>query len=547
MDAEQRGLSVLDHVPVGVCVLREEGTVAFWNRCLEDWTRIPRGNILDTDIAEHFPHLREPRYWGRLSTIFQGGPPTIFSSQLHKHIFPSPGPKGKLRIQHTTVTSLPEHDVAGHCALIVVKDVTELTLQIDAHRTMRDKALREIDLREKVEQEKAALAAQIQQTEKMKSLDVIAGAIAHNFNNFLMAVLGYLDMGLEDLPPGTAGRDKVEEANAAAKQAAELSTLMLTYVGQGTEPTQLVDLTEAIEKGLATLRDSVPPQVHFRMATVRELPAVKADPDQLQRVLACLVANASEALGNGKQEIAITTGAAYCDSTYLRQTYVDDGLAEGPYVFLEVTDTGCGMDQATVARVFDPFFTTKFPGRGLGLASVLGIVRGHRGAVVVHSEPREGTTFRVLFPAQDRRAEPQPPPSSERRDTQPQAAPSKLTGTILLVDDEEIVRRAGRAVLQRLGMDVLTAADGVEAIEVFADQKDVIRCVLLDLTMPRKDGFEAFQELHSMKASTPIILLSGYCEEEATQRFSGKGVAGFLQKPYKSTELAQILQEVLGE
>jgi CheY-like chemotaxis protein len=264
---------------------------------------------------------------------------------------------------------------------------------------------------------------------------------------------------------------------------------------------------------------------------------VEADATQLRQVVMNLILNASEALEEKSGVIAVNTGARECDQAYLQGCFLGETLQPGLYVYLEVTDTGCGMDRQTIDRVFEPFFSTKFAGRGLGLTAVFGIVRGHRGAFRVDSEPGRGTTFRVLFPASAMGA--------VRKDSEPDEVEWKGSGTILVVDDEETVRTLGKKMVERSGFTALTACDGREAIEVFRNNADKIRCVILDLTMPHMDGAEAFQELRKIRSDIRVILSSGYDEQEVSRRFAGAGVAGVIEKPYTRASLVRVLRRVL--
>jgi two-component system, cell cycle sensor histidine kinase and response regulator CckA len=239
-----------------------------------------------------------------------------------------------------------------------------------------------------------------------------------------------------------------------------------------------------------------------------------------------LITNASDALGDDMGVISIATGMMEADHDYLAQTYLDDSLEGGVYVYIEVSDTGCGMDEATKARIFDPFFTTKFVGRGLGLAATLGIVRGHHGAIKVYSEPGAGSTFKVLLPASQHTA----PMASVETD----GAPWKGAGSILVVDDEPVVRDVATHVLTPLGFRVLTAVDGQEGVEMFDQHRDEIVLVLLDMTMPRLSGEQVYEKIRQMRADTPVLLSSGYNEQETVRRFTGQGLAGFIQKPYQA-------------
>jgi CheY-like chemotaxis protein len=273
----------------------------------------------------------------------------------------------------------------------------------------------------------------------------------------------------------------------------------------------------------------------LRLNQYQPLPAVEADATQMRQIIMNLVINASEAIGEKSGVIAITTGCMICDTNYLKDVWIDENLTEGLYVYLEIADNGCGMDLETRAKLFDPFFTTKFTGRGLGMAAVLGIVRGHKGAIKVYSEPGKGTSFKVLFPASGR-----PAALFTGAD---HTADWKGCGTVLLVDDEETVRAIGVEMLRQLGFDTLTANDGREAVEQFRNNP-AISFVILDLTMPHMDGEQCFRELRRMNPDVKVIMSSGYNEQEVTQKFVGKGLAGFVQKPYRLSTLKDAIREM---
>jgi two-component system cell cycle sensor histidine kinase/response regulator CckA len=220
----------------------------------------------------------------------------------------------------------------------------------------------------------------------------------------------------------------------------------------------------------------------------------------------------------------------------------EEPLSEGLYVSLEVSDTGCGMDVETQRKVFDPFFTTKFWGRGLGMAAVRGIVRGHKGGIRIYSEVGKGTTFKVIFPAKTDLGT-----SSLKKLDNKGLRQFRQEGVVLVVDDEATVRDIAKEMLAEIGLRVITASDGYQAVEVFRENIDEISCVLLDLTMPGLDGTQVFQEMQAISSDVKVILSSGYNEQDATQRFVGKGLAGFIQKPYSMAKLAEKLNEVFSK
>ena len=392
--------------------------------------------------------------------------------------------------------------------------------------------------RDRMVTERRQFEAKIQQAQKLESLGVLAGGIAHDFNNILTAVLGNINLAIDELSTVSPAREELMEAAKATHRAADLTKQMLAYSGKGRFVIQNLDLREVIEEMTHLLEISISKQARLKFNLPGSLPAIRADAAQLRQVIMNLVINASEAIGDRSGVVAVSVGVMECEAEYLADTWLSDSLAAGNYVYVEVADTGCGIDKSKLPNIFDPFYSTKFTGRGLGLAAVLGIVRGHRGAIKVYSEVGRGTTFKVLFPVVDQRAEPATTsPASEAR--------WKGAGTVLLADDEDIVRFIGIKMLERLGFKVLTAEDGQKAVEMFRAHQEEIVCVLMDLTMPHMDGEEAFRELRRLQPEVRVVLASGYSEQDVIQRFSGKGLAGFIQKPFTLESLTASLKTIL--
>jgi CheY-like chemotaxis protein len=268
-----------------------------------------------------------------------------------------------------------------------------------------------------------------------------------------------------------------------------------------------------------------------------ELPAVFADPTQLRQVIMNLLTNASEALEGADGSVEVRTGVGAYSASELEAADYSSGSG-GRYVYVEVADNGCGIEDAVRSRLFDPFFSTKFSGRGLGMAAVLGIVRGHKGAIFVSSSVGSGTTFRVLFPVPEGQA-----PTVARTKSADRLL--RVSGTVLLVDDEETVRTTGALLLEESGFQVLTARDGYEAVALFEEKSEEIDCVLLDLTMPRLDGMETLCELRRIRTDIPVVLTSGYSEKELEVRFAEFHTAGFIEKPFQLKSLVAALTNAL--
>jgi PAS domain S-box-containing protein len=390
----------------------------------------------------------------------------------------------------------------------------------------------DISQRKRVEEERLSLERQMLHAQKMESLGVLAGGIAHDFNNILTSIVGNTDLALMRLNPESPAIENIKRIETSAVRATDLARQMLAYSGKGKFVVESIDLNRLIEEMGHMLEVSISKKALLRFDLARHLPSVEVDATQIRQIVMNLVINASEALGEHPGTIAVSTGCLRCDRKDLQTNWLNADIDEGNYVYLEVADTGCGMDKETQAKLFDPFFTTKFTGRGLGMAAVQGIVRGHKGAINVYSEPGQGSTFKILLPASAKPIE------------LPAGAAGEMTfrgeGTVLLVDDEATVLDIGREMLQEIGYQVVTAFDGREALAVFQEHAG-LSCVILDLTMPHLDGEQAFQELRKLDPYVKVIISSGFSEYEVTRKFAGMGLSGFIQKPYKMSALRDVL------
>jgi PAS domain S-box-containing protein len=403
-------------------------------------------------------------------------------------------------------------------------------------------AIRDITERTVAEAERLEMERRLLHAQKLESLGVLAGGIAHDFNNLLMAVVGNLDLALLDVSATSPARSRIAQALQATRRGADLARQMLAYAGKGHLVTTRMDLSELVRENTNLFRAAIAKTAAMNLSLTSELSPIEADPGQVQQVIMNLITNASEAIGESAGVITLSTGVSECDDTYLSSSRVREKPPAGRFAYVEVSDTGCGMDDQTQQRIFDPFFTTKFAGRGLGMSAVLGIVQGHKGAIIVQSAAGQGTTIRVLFPACEAvngaaagaPAESTPPLMGGLRPEQ-----------VLVVDDEAAVRNICASFVRHFGFQAIIAANGEEALGIFKTHADDIGCVLLDLTMPAMDGISALREMKRVRPDIPVILCTGYDAQEARQRFVDEGLAGFIHKPYGLQDLKTELDRVL--
>jgi two-component system, cell cycle sensor histidine kinase and response regulator CckA len=470
------------------------------NPAFERLLGMPRKEIVGKTVLELLPGTESSwiEHYGRVALTGQPEQFDDYSAGLKRHF--------------SVLAYSPQ---AGQFA-VIVSDITERIQLLESQQRLQQQML---------------------QAQKMESLGVLAGGIAHDFNNILMTVLGNVDLALLRIAPESPAKVHLKQIESAAAKAADLSNQMLAYSGKGKFVVEPLDLGRVIEEMTHLLELSISKQAVLRFDFSDNLPSVEADVTQLRQVILNLVINASEAIGKRSGVISISTGAMTCDSAYLQEVWIDSGLREGLYVYFEIADNGCGIAKEDIGRIFDPFFTTKFTGRGLGIAAVLGIIRGHRGAIKVYSELGRGTTFKALLPASSRPA--------VLFDSEKAPLDWKGAGTVLVVDDDETVRSIGSTMLAELGFSVIACIDGREALEIYQQQHAQICFVLMDLTMPHMDGEEAYREMRRVDPEVKVIMTSGYNEQDVSQKFVGKKLAGFLQKPYTLSALGREARKIL--
>jgi PAS domain S-box-containing protein len=383
--------------------------------------------------------------------------------------------------------------------------------------------------------ERAQAEEALRQAQKLESLGILAGGVAHDFNNLLVAILGHTSLALTQLSADSTARSSVEKAVKAAERAADLTRQLLAYSGRGQFEIVALDLNQLIEENLHLFELAVSKQVRLVPHLAEALPVIEADAGQMQQVIMNLILNAAEAIGDRPGTVEVRTGLQIVgEGSGTIRSYTGDVLALGRYVRLEVVDDGSGMDADTLSKIFDPFFSTKFTGRGLGLAAVLGIVRGHQGALEVSSQGQSGTTFRLFFPVAHA-----PQTGGDKPALETAVNPGQ--GMVLVIDDEELVLEAARDILELEGIGALTAASGTAGVALYQARQAEIHLVILDLSMPGIDGQETFRRLRQVNPEVQVVLSSGYSQYETGRRFEGQGLSGFLQKPYA---IETFLQEV---
>ena len=415
----------------------------------------------------------------------------------------------------------------GHIA-VVSRDVTA--------RRRAEAELRRAEAEERhVREEQRRLQTRIEQAQRLESLGLLAGGVAHDFNNLLTSMIGYADLVKKAVPEGTDVHRMVAEIEEAAECAIGLTRQMLAYAGRGQSVIETVAIDDLVRDMTRLLGTAARPDA--RLVLDLAPASLVGDASQIRQVLMNLITNASEAIHEGG-DIRVATGVRYVEREELRSPYLHEELPAGDYAWIEVRDSGCGMSPTTVARIFDPFFSTKFTGRGLGLAAVLGIVRGHGGTIQVTSVEGRGSRFLVLLPHRSEPIETKAPIADALPDV-------RGAGTVLVIEDDPSVRSYVQRVLEGAGFEAVTAADGIDGLARFRRLRAPV-AVVVDFMMPHFKGDEVAGEIRKLDPAVPVILMSGFSEIDVMNRAVNTAATHFIQKPFRAVELIRTLQSAIS-
>ncbi len=539
-EAQERYSTLYNFAPVGYVTLDDRGIIREANLTILEMLKLEKRAFIGQPFCDfvlsenqdtfylHQKNLRQSTTRVRCELQLKNSDGVPFWAALES-VVTRPRLEGRgASVEFRCIVSDISESRAYREALLTAREELEkrVAQRTEALEAANEALVREIREHKRTESERLTLERQILQAQKMESLGVLAGGIAHDFNNLLMGILGFADLALlgTDLNPKAASY--VRKMKETARCLSNLTNQLLAYSGKGRFLVERLNMALIVEEMQSLLAFPVAQNIDVEYTLERDLPFFEGDRNQQCQVLMNLVTNAAEAIGDNKGTISVSCGVVEATREDLSRAVVDDKLPAGSYVYLQVSDTGCGMDQETRERIFEPFFTTKFSGRGLGLAALLGIVRSHKGALFMESRAGVGTMFRVLYPCMESE---RPNLKTARVSSVP---PPQKRCTVLVVDDEEIARDVGAQYLECIGIDVLIAQNGTDALEIFRKKNAEVDCVLLDLSMPGMNGMETYREMRRIKEDVCVILSSGYSEYELKARFGETGISGFLPKPY---------------
>jgi two-component system, cell cycle sensor histidine kinase and response regulator CckA len=513
---------ILDCMPVMVDALDDQFRVSIWNRECERVTGYKKEEVIGELVTDFFAKLYpDDDYRNELYKSWE-----TIGNDYKKFEVQITAKSGDVRTVAWDNVSL-DFKIEGITSWAIGQDITEV-LKADEERKLYEEKLRV--------------------TQKLESLGVLAGGIAHDFNNLLVGILGNANLALLDISKDSPAFESIKGVETAAERAAELTQQMLTFSGGGRLKMTSLNISDLVVKTSELVGASISKKAIFRFSFDKNLPNVMGDASQLDQVLMNLMINASESLEGMDGEIYVSTGYKNRDQLKQNALFDTEELSENGYVYIKVNDNGCGMTDEVQQKIFEPFFTTKFTGRGLGLAALLGIIKSHDGTISVKSEVGKGSCFTIYLPCSDVdqiEAKKETAPTS-LEDTDRDVVVNKIVNSILIVDDEEIVREVAQNALEMGGYSVVTAPDGIKGLEIYKANVKSISAVLLDMTMPHMDGAEVFAELRKIRPDLPVIITSGYSKSTIKEKITEGSIAGYLRKPYRINELLEMFNGLAG-
>jgi len=495
----------MEHVDESIFITDLNGVVCYANRDACDMFQLDISHILGESIKD----LRrfDDAQIQEIGTLLEDG-------ETWRKVLELPSPNGESHWVSCMICPIPDDEGRTQYHACIDRDITEQQHQ----------------------------RAQLEHVQRLESLGVLAGGIAHDFNNILTAIVGNTALAEAKLQRDPLQvRKHLARIQQSTERAALLCRQMLAYSGKGKFVINQVDLSQEVRAMSSLLEVSLHKQVSFTLELADDLQLLEADESQLQQLMMNLITNANEAI-EGAGNIVLRTGMIKPTTAWLQHCVgVDQAVASQTFVFMQVEDDGCGMDAKTRGKIFDPFFTTKFTGRGLGMSALLGIVRGHHGYIHIDSTLGKGTIFTVLFPpvaiAREQAVAVVAEPDAHYHAAQ--------DATVLVVDDESSVREATVAMLEEDGYTTFSAEDGEAGVACYCQHADAIDLVMLDLTMPKMGGKEALAALHQLKPTLPVLIVSGFTDDDIKARFVGGQVSGFLFKPYSQQQLRDAVANAL--
>lgn len=445
-------------------------------------------------------------------------------------------PEGHAAVIRELVVPIFRHDKIVAIMGIGNKSTDYTTRDVDAMTQLADLAWDITELKRLID-ERMALDQQLQQTQKLESLGVLAGGIAHDFNNILAIIIGHCSLAA--MNPDRAS-EHIPTIEKAADRAAGLCRQMLAYAGKAMFVLTQVDMAALVDEMVQMLKATTNQNVVILTELSPDIPAINGDASQLRQIVMNLIINASEAIGEAQGVIHITLIKTAIKAGQSIKDHLGKVIPSGWYACLEVSDTGCGMDDEIIRRIFEPFYTTKFTGRGLGMSATLGIIKAHHGALQLISKPGQGTAFTIYLPIETNE------PMGDESGDQVALTPWHGNGTVLLVEDEVQVASVAKAMLEALGFTVIEALNGRDALAWYHKNASEIRLVLTDIGMPVMDGYTLFRELKTLKPDLPIIISSGFGDMVVNGRIANEEVSGLVSKPYRFDQLRDVLKKVVN-